>query len=123
MGVEGAALGTLISRIIMFLLIAYVVKINKRFEIYHRNLFQVRLYRGIFKRLFPSDSPLHCKCFLRLLFSLLQSGCQGYLEKMLKLQTKFAFNLSSMTYMVAIGVGVTSMIRVGNEKVKEIFLI
>ena len=88
MGVEGAALGTLISRIIMFLLIAYVVKINKRFEIYHRNLFQVRLYRGIFKKIISLGFPSALQMFFEVTFSLLQSGCQGYLEKMLKLQTK-----------------------------------
>ena len=34
---------------------------------------------------------------------------------------QIAFNLSSMTYMVAIGVGVTAMIRIGNEKGKKDF--
>ena len=45
----------------------------------------------------------------------------GLLGKNAQAANQIAFNLSSMTYMVAIGVGVTSMIRVGNEKGKGDF--
>ena len=121
MGVEGAALGTLISRIIMFLLIAYVVKINKRFEIYHRNLFQVRLYRGIFKKIISLGFPSALQMFFEVTFFTSAIWLSGLLGKNAQAANQIAFNLSSMTYMVAIGVGVTSMIRVGNEKGKGDF--
>ena len=121
MGVEGAALGTLISRITMFLLIAYVVKINKRFEIYHRNLFQVRLYRGIFKKIISLGFPSALQMFFEVTFFTSAIWLSGLLGKNAQAANQIAFNLSSMTYMVAIGVGVTSMIRVGNEKGKGDF--
>jgi MATE family multidrug resistance protein len=58
MGVEGAAIGTLISRFVMLFFIGYIINRNKDFKRYNRNLFRVKLSLKIFKKIvglgFPS---------------------------------------------------------------------
>ncbi len=44
------------------------------------------------------------------------TGCQGFIGKNSQAANQIALNLSSMTYMVALGVGVAAMIRVGNQR-------
>ena len=44
----------------------------------------------------------------------------GLLGKNPQAANQIALNLTSMTYMVALGLGVTAMIRVGNEKGRKI---
>ena len=71
MGVEGAAIGTLISRALMFFFIGYMINRNK-----------------LLKKLLGLVSPQRFKCFLKLLFLLQRFGCQDYLVKTHKLLTK-----------------------------------
>ena len=51
LGVEGAALGTLISRWAMVFFMAINVKKKKSFRRYNRKLFRVRLNKSIFNRI------------------------------------------------------------------------
>ena len=88
MRVEGAAIGTLISRFLMLFFIGYIINRNKIFKRYNRNLFRVKLSPRIFKKFLGLVYPPHFRCFLKLLFSLQLFGCQDYLVKMHKLLTK-----------------------------------
>ena len=59
--------------------------------------------------------------FLRLPFSPRPFGCRDYWENH-QAANQIVLNLTSMTYMVALGLGVTAMIRVGNEKGRSDFI-
>jgi MATE family multidrug resistance protein len=116
LGVEGAALGTLFSRWTMVLFMAINVKNKKGFKRYNRKLFRVKLKKSLFKRIFSLGLPSALQMFFEVTFFTSAIWMSGLLGKNPQAANQIALNLSSMTYMVAIGVGVTAMIRVGNEK-------
>jgi MATE family multidrug resistance protein len=121
MGVEGAAIGTLFSRFAMLFFIGFIINRNKLFKRYHRNLFRVKLSRRIFKKIIDLGFPSALQMFFEVTFFTSAIWMSGLLGEKAQAANQIAFNLSSMTYMVAIGVGVTSMIRIGNEKGKGDF--
>jgi multidrug resistance protein, MATE family len=116
LGVEGAALGTLFSRWTMVLFMAINVKNKKGFKRYNRKLFRVKLKKSLFNRIFSLGLPSALQMFFEVTFFTSAIWMSGLLGKNPQAANQIALNLSSMTYMVAIGVGVTAMIRVGNEK-------
>jgi MATE family multidrug resistance protein len=116
LGVEGAALGTLFSRWAMVLFMAINVKNQKGFKRYNRKLFRVRLQRSLFKRIISLGLPSALQMFFEVTFFTSAIWMSGLLGKNPQAANQIALNLSSMTYMVALGLGVTAMIRVGNEK-------
>ena len=116
LGVEGAALGTLLSRWAMVLFMAINVKNQKGFKRYNRKLFRVRLQNSLFKRIISLGLPSALQMFFEVTFFTSAIWMSGLLGKNPQAANQLALNLSSMTYMVALGLGVTAMIRVGNEK-------
>ncbi len=116
LGVEGAALGTLFSRWTMVLFMAINVKNKNGFKRYNRKLFRIKLKKSLFKRIFSFGLPSALQMFFEVTFFTSAIWMSGLLGKNPQAANQIALNLSSMTYMVAIGVGVTAMIRVGNEK-------
>lgn len=121
LGVEGAALGTLFSRWAMVLFIAVNVKNKKSFKRYNRKLFRVKLEKSLFKRIFSLGFPSALQMFFEVTFFTSAIWMSGLLGKNPQAANQIALNLSSMTYMVALGLGVTAMIRVGNEKGRKDF--
>ena len=122
MGVEGAAIGTLISRFVMLFFLGYIINRNKDFKRYNRNLFRVKLSLKIFKKIIGLGFPSALQMFFEVTFFTSAIWMSGLLGENAQAANQIAFNLSSMTYMVAIGVGVTAMIRIGNEKGKGDFI-
>lgn len=118
LGVEGAALGTLISRWAMVLFMSINVKKKKSFRRYNRKLFKVRLNKSIFNRIVSLGLPSALQMFFEVTFFTSAIWMSGLLGKNPQAANQIALNLTSMTYMVALGLGVTAMIRVGNQKGK-----
>jgi MATE family multidrug resistance protein len=100
----------------MVLFMAINVKNKKGFKRYNRKLFRVKLKKSLFKRIFSLGLPSALQMFFEVTFFTSAIWMSGLLGKNPQAANQIALNLSSMTYMVAIGVGVTAMIRVGNEK-------
>ena len=122
LGVEGAAIGTLFSRCFMLIFIALYVKFNIRFKAYITNLkFRItdlHLIRKIIKLGFPSALQM----FFEVLFFTVAVWISGFLGKNPQAANQIALNLSSMTFMFAMGLSVTAMIRVGNQKGMQDFI-
>ena len=122
LGVEGAAIGTLFSRCFMLIFIALYVKFNIRFKAYITNLrFRItdlHLIRKIIKLGFPSALQM----FFEVLFFTVAVWISGFLGKNPQAANQIALNLSSMTFMFAMGLSVTAMIRVGNQKGRQDFI-
>ncbi|MGA0274190.1 MAG: MATE family efflux transporter, partial [Flavobacteriaceae bacterium] len=116
MGVEGAAIGSLVARCTMLLYLALYIRLSTKFKEYvnkisFRNL-QIKLFKGIIKLGFPSALQM----FFEVLFFTAAIWLSGILGKNTQAANQIALNLSSMTFMFAMGLGVTAMIRVGNQK-------
>ncbi|MEK9755789.1 MAG: MATE family efflux transporter [Bacteroidota bacterium] len=116
LGVEGAAIGTLISRICMLLFIVFYLKMHKSMSKYISRFlpskFQINRVKKILYLGFPS--ALHS--FFEVAFFISAVWMSGLIGKNSQAANQIALNLSSMTYMVALGVGVAAMIRVGNQR-------
>ena len=121
LGVEGAAIGTLFSRCFMLIFIVLYVRFNIRFKAYMTNLrFRItdlHLFRKIIKLGFPSALQM----FFEVLFFTVAVWISGFLGKNPQAANQIALNLSSMTFMFAMGLSVTAMIRVGNQKGRQDF--
>ncbi len=122
LGVEGAAIGTLISRCFMLLFIALYVRFNKRFKAYIENIkFKITDWK-LLKKIISLGFPSALQMFFEVLFFTVAVWLSGFLGKNSQAANQIALNLSSMTFMFAMGLGVTAMIRVGNQKGKQDFV-
>ncbi len=123
MGVEGAAIGSLVSRFFMLAFLSLYVRFNHRFKLYASNISikspDTTLFRKIIKLGFPSALQM----FFEVIFFTAAIWLSGFLGKNPQAANQIALNLSSMTFMFAMGLGVTAMIRVGNQKEREILFL
>ena len=119
MGVEGAALGTLISRIAMLLFMGLYVRYNKRFIYFAQNIVFKKPNWNLFKKIIRLGFPSALQMFFEVVFFTAAIWLSGFLGKNSQAANQIALNLSSMTFMFAMGLGVTAMIRVGNQKGKN----
>jgi MATE family multidrug resistance protein len=112
LGVVGAAIGTLVSRIIMVFLLWYLLSKQKRSRFYVMRIKLFNLSKKIFNLGFPSA--------LQMLFEMgiftSAVWLSGILGKNPQAANQIALNLASMTFMVSMGFSITAMIRVGNQK-------
>tara|TARA_B100000963_G_scaffold161621_1_gene140538 strand:+ start:9826 stop:11208 length:1383 start_codon:yes stop_codon:yes gene_type:complete len=122
LGVEGAAIGTLFSRWVMVLFMAINVKKKRSFRRYNRRLFKVKLKKVFFKKIIFLGLPSALQMFFEVTFFTSAIWMSGLLGKNPQAANQIVLNLTSMTYMVALGLGVTAMIRVGNEKGRNNFI-
>ncbi|NBS20099.1 MAG: MATE family efflux transporter, partial [Flavobacteriia bacterium] len=77
--------------------------------------------KKLFFKILSLGFPSALQMFFEVIFFTSAIWMSGLLGKNPQAANQIALNLSSMTYMVAIGVGVTAMIRVGNQKGKGDF--
>lgn len=122
MGVEGAALGTLISRCSMLLFMALYVRYNKRFTEFAQVIVLKKSDWNLFKKIIRLGLPSALQMFFEVIFFTAAIWLSGFLGKNPQAANQIALNLSSMTFMFAMGLGVTAMIRVGNQKGKGDFI-
>ena len=122
MGVEGAALGTLFSRFFMLFFIIFYVKFSNRFTDYMPRLRYSKPNFKLFKKIFSLGFPSAIQMFFEVLFFTVAIWLSGFLGKNPQAANQIALNLSSMTFMFAMGLGVTAMIRVGNQKGKKDYI-
>lgn len=122
LGIVGAAIGTLISRFVMVVMIWYQLRSRKKFHDYVTNfnfrLLEISKLKHILKLGFPSALQF----FFEVAVFTTAIWLSGVLGKNAQAANQIALNLSSMTYMVGMGLGVVAMIRVGNQKgIKDYF--
>ena len=116
LGIVGAAIGTLIARFIMVFYIWFLLKGKKKFHDYvtgfNFKLIEKRVMRKIISLGFPSALQM----FFEVAIFTAAIWISGVLGKNAQAANQIALNLSSMTFMFGMGLGVAAMIRVGNQK-------
>ena len=122
MGVEGAAIGTLISRCSMLLFMSLYVRFNKRFIDFAQSVVWKKSDWNLFKKIIRLGFPSALQMFFEVIFFTAAIWLSGFLGKNPQAANQIALNLSSMTFMFAMGLGVAAMIRVGNQKGKGDFI-
>lgn len=120
--VEGAAWGTLISRFFMLGLLVVMLSRKRRFTPYFQisNLSHIKWTE--FKELFRLGFPTALQMLFEVAIFTAAIFLSGILGINAQAANQIALNLASMTFMIAVGLGVTATIRVGNQKGKNDFI-
>ena len=115
-GIVGAAVGTLVSRIAMVIFIWVVLKNKKKFHNYVTGFSFRTLEKKVLKKIIDLGFPSALQMFFEVAIFTAAIWLSGVLGKNAQAANQIALNLSSMTFMVGMGLGVAAMIRVGNQK-------
>ena len=116
MGIVGAAYGTLISRIVMVLYLWILLRFNKRSKRIVRDIKFFVLDFLMIKKIINLGSLSAMQMLFEVAIFTAAIWLSGLLGKNPQAANQIALNLSSMAFMVAMGLSVASMIRVGNQK-------
>lgn len=116
MGIVGAAIGTLVSRIVMLFFLWWLLKGKEKSKAYVTNIKLFSLENRMIKKVLNLGFPSAMQMFFEVAIFTGAIWLSGTLGKNPQAANQIALNLSSMTYMVAIGLSVAAMIRVGNQK-------
>ena len=114
--IVGAALGTLFSRIIMVIFLFVVLSKREKFATYMRRLALYEVKKKVFNKLIGLGFPTALQMLFEVgLFttSVLLAGTLGAFPQA---ANQIALKLASTTFMIAVGIGVASTVRVGNQK-------
>ena len=122
MGIEGAAIGTMISRFLALIFMVIYLKVDPKYSRYLKNLNFMDLEKLLFQKILKIGFPSAAIMFFEITFFTCCVWMSGLLGKNPQAANQIALNLSTITYMVAMGLSVVAMIRVGNQKGKKNFI-
>jgi MATE family multidrug resistance protein len=116
MGIIGAALGTVLSRIMMVVFMHYLMKRNAALTHYFENFSFKEIRKSILKKIINLGSPSAMQMLFEVTLFTAAIWLSGSLGKNSQAANQIALILASSTFMVAMGLNVTAMIRVGRAK-------
>ena len=116
MGIVGAAIGTLVSRFAMLAFLWWLLKGRDKSKAYVTNIKFFVLNSTMLKKIINLGFPSAMQMFFEVAIFTSAIWLSGTLGKNPQAANQIALNLSSMTFMVATGLSVAAMIRVGNQK-------
>jgi len=116
MGIIGAGVGTLVSRIAMIAIIWVLLKNDKKATAFVTHIKLFVLESTMLKKIINLGLPSAMQMFFEVAIFTAAIWLSGLLGKNAQAANQIALNLSSMTFMIAMGLSVTAMIRVGNQK-------
>jgi len=116
LGIVGAAYGTLVSRFVMLWYIWYLLKGKEKTKAFVTNIKLFVLDKLMLRKIISLGAPSAMQMFFEVAIFTAAIWLSGLLGKNPQAANQIALNLSSMTFMVAMGIGVASMVRVGNQK-------
>ena len=115
LGIIGAAIGTLLSRIIMLTYLWYLLKKRPKFQPYVSAFNFRKLSKAMMNKIVNLGFPSALQMFFEVAIFTVAIWLSGVLGKNPQAANQIALNLSSMTFMFGMGLGVAAMIRVGNQ--------
>ena len=116
LGILGAALGTVISRIMMVVFMHYILKHNIAFKNYFKNFTFKEIKKYILKKIINLGFPSAMQMLFEVALFTAAIWLSGSLGKNSQAANQIALTLASSTFMVAMGFSVAAMIRVSNAK-------
>ena len=115
-GIVGAAYGTLISRFVMLWYLWFLLRNKEKSKAFVTNVKLFVLDKLMLRKIISLGAPSAMQMFFEVAIFTAAIWLSGLLGKNPQAANQIALNLSSMTFMVAMGLSVASMIRVGNQK-------
>ena len=116
LGILGAALGTVISRIMMVIFMHYIMKYNTVFKRYFKNFSFKEIQKSILMKIINLGFPSAMQMLFEVALFTAAIWLSGSLGKNSQAANQIALILSSTTFMFAMGLSVTAMIRMGFHK-------
>jgi len=116
LGMIGAAIGTLVSRVVMLGYLWYLMYNLDKSHHYVTALAIFKLNKYRLKKILSLGFPSALQMFFEVAIFTAAIWLSGILGKNPQAANQIALNLSSMTFMVAMGFSVAAMVRIGNQK-------
>ncbi len=116
LGILGAALGTVFSRIMMVVFIHFLLRKNILFKKYFKNFTFKEIKKSILKKIINLGFPSAMQMLFEVTLFTAAIWLAGSLGKNSQAANQIALTLASSTFMVAMGFSVAAMIRVSNAK-------
>ena len=116
LGIVGAALGTVISRIMMVFFMHFILQKNPKFKKYFKNFTFSEIRKSILKKIINLGFPSAMQMLFEVALFTAAIWLSGTLGKNSQAANQIALTLASSTFMVAIGFSVAAMVRVSNSR-------
>ncbi len=116
LGIIGAAIGTLVARCVMLIYLYMLLYFKRKFRDFVTGFNFKKVERTMLKKLVNLGFPSSLQVFFEVAIFTAAIWLSGVLGKNAQAANQIALNLSSMTYMVGVGLSVAAMVRVGNQK-------
>ncbi len=116
LGILGAALGTVISRVMMVVFMHYIMKSNSVLNRYFENFSFKEIRKSVLKKIIDLGLPSAMQMLFEVTLFTVAIWLSGSLGKNNQAANQIALTLASSTFMVAMGLSVTAMIRVSHSK-------
>ena len=116
MGIVGAAVGTLVSRFAMLFYLWWLLAKREKSKAYVTHVKFFKLSKQPLQKITNLGLPSAMQMFFEVAIFTAAIWLSGTLGKNAQAANQIALNLSSMTFMVAMGLSVAAMVRVGNQK-------
>ena len=112
----GAGIGTLISRIFMIIIIIILIKSNKNISKYIGSFFKIKYSLFYIRKIIDLGYPSALQMMFEVGFFISGIWVCGIIGTNFQAANQIALNLSTLTFMVALGFSVAATIRIGNQK-------
>ncbi|WP_445384517.1 MATE family efflux transporter [Robiginitalea sp. IMCC44478] len=116
LGIVGAAIGTLVARIGMCAFLWFILLRRPVFKRYVEGLQFGKIRKKMMRKIMDLGFPSALQMFFEVGIFTAAVWISGVLGKNPQAANQIALNLSSMTFMFGMGLGVAAMIRLGNQK-------
>jgi MATE family multidrug resistance protein len=116
MGIVGAAIGTLISRLFMVAFMYYNLKVRAIFKPYLIKIRREEIKKALFKKISSIGLPSSLQMLFEVGVFTAAIILAGMIGAFPQAANQIAIKLSATTFMISIGIGVATTIRVGNQK-------
>ena len=116
MGIVGAAIGTILSRIVMLIFMHYALATKPKFYPYFENFSFKEIKKKMLNKIINLGFPSSMQMFFEVALFTGAIWLSGLLGTTSQAANQIALSLASLTFMFAMGLSVAVMIRVGNQK-------
>ncbi len=116
LGILGAALGTVISRIMMVVFMHYLLKYNRELSVYFKEFRFSEIKKTVVKKIINLGFPSAMQMLFEVALFTSAIWLSGSIGKTSQAANQIALTLATTTFMFAMGLNVTAMIRVSNQK-------
>jgi MATE family multidrug resistance protein len=116
LGILGAALGTVISRIMMVVFMHFIMRNNIQLKPYFKNFSFKEIKKSMLRKISNLGIPSAMQMLFEVALFTAAIWLSGSIGKTSQAANQIALTLATTTFMFAMGLSVAATIRVGNQK-------